>query len=45
MGILYKPSLCSVTVITSICLSFCPLPTQGDDYNSGVSATVLKRAL
>lgn len=34
-----------MTVIASIYLSFCPLPTQGDDYNSGVSATVLKKSI
>ena len=44
MKILPKPLLRSVTVIASIYLYLCPLPTQGNDYNSGVSANVLKKS-
>ncbi len=38
-----RAALRLVSLIAVGCLFFCPLPLLGEDYNRGVSATVIKR--
>lgn len=45
MGIFQKATLRSVPVIAALCVSFCPSLSLSADYNSGVSATVLKKSM
>ncbi len=40
-----RASLRSVSMVAAVCLFFCSLTVFGEDYNGGVSATVLKRTL